>query len=78
MDLVTGREFREAKAFADQHCLPFFAVSAKTGENVADVFERLAEMILQRDPNLGEFSASQGMLKSKKEIVQEPRCCDKF
>ena len=76
-DLVEISDFAEAKAFADSHCLPFFTVSAKTGKNVAQVFDTLAEMIINKDPNVFNSAPLATLLKPNQDHSQS-RCCDKF
>lgn len=38
----------EGRRMAEQYKIPFFEVSAKTGENVTNAFESLANIIYQR------------------------------
>jgi GTPase SAR1 family protein len=48
LDLGTERvvQFREGQALANKHDIPFMEVSAKTGENVPDLFLRIAEQLV--------------------------------
>lgn len=79
MDLVENKDFIEARTFADSHCLPFFAVSAKTGEGVSEVFESLSEMIIKRDPAaLSGASSSSNHLKSNTQPSNQSKCCNNF
>ena len=48
LDLSSDRvvQHREGQALANKHDIPFMEVSAKTGENVNDVFVRIGELLL--------------------------------
>ena len=41
--------FQEAKQWAQEQSLPMFTCSAKTGENVKDLFDDLALKVVRRD-----------------------------
>ncbi|CAG9324309.1 unnamed protein product [Blepharisma stoltei] len=52
MDLIDQTTFPDGKALADSYGIPFFMVSAKTGKNIAEVYNTLSDMIVRQDPTV--------------------------
>ncbi|MFW9932770.1 MAG: Rab family GTPase, partial [Candidatus Thorarchaeota archaeon] len=38
----------EGRAFADKHDMPYLESSAKTGEGIVDIFEELAQILVEK------------------------------
>ncbi|CAG9333813.1 unnamed protein product [Blepharisma stoltei] len=52
MDLYDQTTFPDGKTLADSYGIPFFMVSAKTGKNIAEVYNTLSDMIVRQDPTV--------------------------
>ena len=76
-DLVDIGDFMEAKRFAEQNSLPFYTVSAKTGENIAQVFQYLSEIIANKDPSVFNTKTNMTVLSSVP-VHEKDKCCDIF
>jgi GTPase SAR1 family protein len=48
LDLANERvvQYREGQALANKYDIPFMEVSAKTGENITDVFVKIGELLI--------------------------------
>jgi 50S ribosomal subunit-associated GTPase HflX len=77
LDLVQERDFTEERRIADTFGIPFFAVSAKTGEGVSEMFEVLTEMILSNNPKILNTSNAPAGNKLNKDpsILDSVKCC---
>ena len=73
-DLVEETEFVEARRFAELNSLPFFTVSAKTGENISQVFQYLSEFIAQKDPSIFSTRLHMTIISSEHEQAKS-KCC---
>jgi small GTP-binding protein len=77
LDLIQEREFTEGRRIADTFGIPFFAVSAKTGEGVSEMFESLTDMILLNNLKiLNNSNAPAGnRLTQDSSILDSVKCC---
>lgn len=77
-DLTRKVELSEAEALARSYNLPFFSTSARTGDNVAFMFESLAEECLRSNAHLLEHGNcfNQGFRIPDKALEEKTgRCC---
>jgi small GTP-binding protein len=72
-DIVENLDLSNAQSFAAKHSLPFFTVSAKTGDNIELVFSTLAEIIIEKDSSA---LATRNDLKLRTNpSVPKSKCC---
>lgn len=65
-------EYQDGKQLADERDLLFAETSAKTGENINDLFLALAQKVPSNNSETGRDTQ---ILKEDKAIKQERRCC---
>ena len=76
LDLVTEQDFTQGQKMAASFGIPFFTVSAKSGENIAEVFRTLTDMIITHNPKLlGANPQETITIKEKKNPLEGPKCC---
>jgi small GTP-binding protein len=77
IDLVQERNFTEGRRMADTFGIPFFAVSAKTGEGVVEMFEALTNMILSRNLKISNTSNADAGNRPNQDssILDSVKCC---
>lgn len=69
----------EGIRIAQQYNLPFFECSAKSGENVAEIFEKMGEIVLDRlilkKKELESSNNMQDLLEREPEAEGSRKCC---
>jgi small GTP-binding protein len=77
LDLVQERDFSEGQKMADAFGIPFYAVSAKSGEGVTEAFRTLTDMIISHNPKILNNSNVQAGNRLTKDpsILDRVKCC---
>ena len=75
-DLPRKVELAEAEALASSYSIPFFSVSAKTGDNVNFLFESVASACIRNNPRVEEKQKPKGdkLVDPVKKAVGS-KCC---
>lgn len=76
-DLASKRavEFEEAQTYADENTLLFLETSAKTAQNVNEVFLAIAKKLPKNEPGAAAAPRSQGVDLSSDSPPQSTGCC---
>lgn len=75
VDLVKEQDFTEGKALAASFGIPFYAVSAKTGLNIAEVFRTLTDIIISNNPKIASSVQENIVIKDQKMFFSTEKCC---
>ena len=74
-DLVEEHECTQGKERADSLGIPFFAVSAKNGKNINEVFTTLTDMIIAHNPKLLQVNTQETITVKENKMLEGPKCC---
>ena len=76
LDLVSEQDFTQGQQLAASFGIPFFTVSAKSGENIAEVFRTLTDMIIAHNPKILNANPQETItIKEKKNPLEGQKCC---
>ena len=75
LDLVSEQDFTQGQQLAASFGIPFFTVSAKSGENIAEVFRTLTDMIIAHNPKILNANPQENITIKEKTPLEEQKCC---
>ena len=79
LDLVEDQDFTQGKELANHYGIPFFAVSAKSGANISEMFRTLTDLIVAHNPRILNPNPQETInineKKGVKEIFSGANCC---
>lgn len=76
-DLISDTEYAEGKALANSFGIPFIAVSAKSGNNIAEAFQSLSDTIVRNDPSVLQTTppTTETLNVKNPKVVRKDTCC---
>ena len=75
LDLVSEQDFTQGQQLAASFGIPFFTVSAKSGENIAEVFRTLTDMIIAHNPKILNANPQETITIKEKNTLEGQKCC---
>lgn len=74
-DAVSERDCRAMKQFADENKYIFSEASAKTGEGVVEIFQKVAEMVLKNSMPVSQLIVEPKFVKFSSQLESEKKKC---